>query len=50
MCDGAGGVQWALYDQCSNLGDPVACWCTPVLPGDVIFNIFANVIPGTTYY
>jgi len=50
MCDGAGGVQWALYDQCSNLGDPVACWCTPVLPGDVLFNIIANVIPGTTYY
>jgi len=50
-CDGGGGgLQWALYDQCSNLLNPVACWCTPVLPGDVIFNIFANVIPGTTYY
>jgi len=48
-CEGD-GLQWALYDQCSNLLNTVACYCTPSLPGDVIFNISAPTTIGTTYY
>jgi len=47
---GGGGLQWALYDQCSNLLNAVACQCTPVLPGDSLFNISANVTMGQTYF
>lgn len=47
---GGGGLQWALYDQCSNLLNAVACQCTPVLPGDSLFSITANVTNGATYY
>ena len=49
-CDGTNLLQWALYDQCNNLMNPVACDCQPGLPGGDIFHIMVSVIPGTVYY
>ncbi|HQW13068.1 MAG TPA: hypothetical protein PLP06_13045, partial [Saprospiraceae bacterium] len=44
------GLQWALYDQCTNLLNPVDCHCTPDLPGDIMFNISVPTTVGATYY
>lgn len=46
----SGGIQWALYDQCGNYFNSVACQSNPVLPADTPFNIFAIVTQGTLYY
>ncbi|MBK9023364.1 MAG: gliding motility-associated C-terminal domain-containing protein [Saprospiraceae bacterium] len=46
-----GGIQWALYDQCGNYFNTIACQSFPVLPANSPFNIFVNgTIPGATYY
>lgn|GEM_PF-3374556 len=49
-CVNGKGIQWALYNQCDNLAEPIACWCSDRLPGDSLFSINADVIPGSSYY
>ncbi|MCO6459915.1 MAG: PKD domain-containing protein, partial [Saprospiraceae bacterium] len=46
-----GGIQWALYDQCGNYMNAIACQSNPILPADQPFNIYVSpTTPGATYY
>ena len=47
----SGGVQWALYDQCGQYNNAIACQSNPIIPPNVPFNIYATgITPGGTYY
>jgi len=45
-----GDIQWALYDQCGNYFDAIACQSNPTLPSDQSFNISSLIDPGNIYY
>jgi len=45
-----GGTQWALYDQCGNYFNTIACQSFPVIPPNTPFNIYSEVVPGNLYY
>ena len=45
-----GGIQWALYDQCGDYFNSVACESNPVLPPNQPFYIISAITPGQKYY
>ena len=48
-CTGS-GVQWALYDNCGNLMDAIACQSNPVIPPGFPFTVSAPITEGILYY
>ena len=44
------GIQWALYDQCGQFFNSVACHANPPITSNTTFEIVTPVNPGSAYY